>query len=95
MTKPKTQRDVQVRHRLSGAALLGVRDPSPPTMAIDARPTAGDMALARRALHGEQVTPGMRRALNNIADALDPRPLTMRGAFGDEETPPMVEEIDD
>jgi hypothetical protein len=51
MNKPKTPRDTQVRHRLSGAALLGVREPTPPTMAIDAQPRAGDPAPKRIGIH--------------------------------------------
>ncbi len=43
-------RDIQVRHRLSGAALLGVREATPPTMAIDAQPRAGDPAKPTRYL---------------------------------------------
>lgn len=42
MSKPKTPRDTQVRYRLSGAALLGTREPTPPVMAVDAQPRAGD-----------------------------------------------------
>lgn len=46
MSKPKTPRDVQVRHRVSGAALLGMKEPAPPVMAVDAQPRAGDPVRA-------------------------------------------------
>lgn len=47
MKKPKTPRDIQVRHRLSGAALLGMREPMAPTMAIDAAPRAEDVTCPK------------------------------------------------
>lgn len=76
MSKPKTPRDIQVRHRLSGAAMLGMREPTPPAMAIDAAPRAGDVPPG--AFHGPGYMSTLRRTPSGfVREAVVGHPVTI------------------